>query len=81
MRHDIVLPALGDAEVGEVATWYHASGDMVSAGDPIVAVDVDKVVIDVPTYVAGVLTIAVPEGTEVRVGDLLGWVTDDVPGA
>jgi pyruvate/2-oxoglutarate dehydrogenase complex dihydrolipoamide acyltransferase (E2) component len=41
-----------------------------------VAVDVDKVIIDVPTQVAGILTIAAPEGTEVKVGDLLCWVVD-----
>jgi 2-oxoglutarate dehydrogenase E2 component (dihydrolipoamide succinyltransferase) len=76
MRHEIVLPALGDAESGEVSTWYHATGERVAAGEPLVAVDVDKVVIDVPAQVAGILTIVALEGTEVKVGDLLCWVAD-----
>jgi pyruvate/2-oxoglutarate dehydrogenase complex dihydrolipoamide acyltransferase (E2) component len=41
-----------------------------------VAVDVDKIVIDVPAQVAGILEIVAPEGTEVKVGDLLCWVAD-----
>jgi pyruvate/2-oxoglutarate dehydrogenase complex dihydrolipoamide acyltransferase (E2) component len=76
MRHEIVLPVLGDAESGEVSAWYRATGDRVATGEPLVAVDVDKVIIDVPTQVAGILTIAAPEGTEVKVGDLLCWVVD-----
>lgn len=77
MRHEILLPALGDAESGEVSTWYHDTGARVTAGEPLVAVDVDKVVIDVPALVGGTLTIVASEGTEVRVGDLLCWVADD----
>ena len=76
MRHEIVLPALGDAESGEVSSWYHVTGDRVAAGEPLVAVDVDKIVIDVPAQVAGILEIVAPEGTEVKVGDLLCWVAD-----
>lgn len=81
MRHEIVLPALGDAESGEVSTWYRATGELVAAGEPLVAVDVDKVVIDVPAQVAGILTIVAPQGTEVKVGDLLCWVADTSGGA
>ena len=77
MRHEILLPALGDAEAGEVSTWYHSTGERVAAGEPLVAVDVDKVVIDVPAQVAGILTVVAAEGTEVQVGDLLCWVSDD----
>jgi pyruvate/2-oxoglutarate dehydrogenase complex dihydrolipoamide acyltransferase (E2) component len=49
----------------------------VAVGEPLVAVDVDKVEIDVPAQVAGTLTIVAAEGTEVSVGDLLCWVADD----
>jgi pyruvate/2-oxoglutarate dehydrogenase complex dihydrolipoamide acyltransferase (E2) component len=79
MRHEILLPALGDAASGEVSDWYYSSGERVTAGEALVAVDVDKVVIDVPTQVSGTLTVVAVEGTEVRVGDLLCWVADDEP--
>jgi len=74
-RHEIALPALGDAESGEVAAWYKDSGASVATGDPLVAVDVDKAVLDLPAPVSGVLTAVAEVGTEVRVGDLLGWIT------
>jgi 2-oxoglutarate dehydrogenase E2 component (dihydrolipoamide succinyltransferase) len=76
MRHEILLPALGDAESGEVSAWYRDTGERVAAGEPLVVVDVDKVEIDVPAQVAGILTIVAPVGTEVRVGDLLCWVAE-----
>lgn len=76
MRHEILLPALGDAESGEVSAWYRDTGEHVAAGEPLVVVDVDKVEIDVPAQVAGILTIVAPAGTEVRVGDLLCWVAE-----
>jgi pyruvate/2-oxoglutarate dehydrogenase complex dihydrolipoamide acyltransferase (E2) component len=76
MRHEILLPALGDAESGEVSAWYRDTGEYVAAGEPLVAVDVDKTEIDVPAQVAGILTIVAPVGTEVRVGDLLCWVAE-----
>jgi pyruvate/2-oxoglutarate dehydrogenase complex dihydrolipoamide acyltransferase (E2) component len=62
MRHEILLPALGDAESGEVSAWYRDTGERVAAGEPLVVVDVDKVEIDVPA--------------QVRVGDLLCWVAE-----
>jgi pyruvate/2-oxoglutarate dehydrogenase complex dihydrolipoamide acyltransferase (E2) component len=77
-RHEIALPALGDAESGEVSAWYRDSGASVATGEPVVAVDVDKAVLDLPAPVSGVLTAVAEVGAEVSVGDLLGWIT--VPG-
>jgi pyruvate/2-oxoglutarate dehydrogenase complex dihydrolipoamide acyltransferase (E2) component len=77
-RHEIALPALGDAESGEVSAWYRDSGARVATGEPVVAVDVDKAVLDLPAPVSGVLTAVAEVGAEVGVGDLLGWIT--VPG-
>ena len=77
MRHEIRVPAVGDAVEGEVAEWYHSSADIVQEGEPLVAVDIDKVVIDVPSPAAGMLTVSSAVGTRVVLGDLLGWVSDD----
>jgi pyruvate/2-oxoglutarate dehydrogenase complex dihydrolipoamide acyltransferase (E2) component len=76
-RHEIALPVLGDATSGEVTAWYKDSGASVTTGEPLVAVDVDKAVLDLPAPVSGVLTAVVDVGTEVHVGDLLGWITVD----
>jgi pyruvate/2-oxoglutarate dehydrogenase complex dihydrolipoamide acyltransferase (E2) component len=77
MKHEILLPALGDADTGEISDWYRATGDQVTVGEALVAVDIDKVTIDVPSVARGVLTIEAQLGTEVKVGDLLGWITED----
>jgi 2-oxoglutarate dehydrogenase E2 component (dihydrolipoamide succinyltransferase) len=77
MKHEVLLPALGDADTGEISDWYRATGDHVTAGEALVAVDIDKVTIDVPSVASGVLTIEAQLGTEVKVGDLLGWITED----
>jgi pyruvate/2-oxoglutarate dehydrogenase complex dihydrolipoamide acyltransferase (E2) component len=76
-RHEIALPVLGDVESGEVSAWYKDSGTSVTTGEPLVAVDIDKTVLDVPAPVSGVLTAVAEVGAEVRVGDLLGWITAD----
>lgn len=76
-RYDIVLPAVGGAGSGEISTWYVGTGRRVRSGDPLVAVDIDKAVVDVPAPVDGVLTVAVATGTEVEVGQVLGWIATD----
>jgi 2-oxoglutarate dehydrogenase E2 component (dihydrolipoamide succinyltransferase) len=77
MRHEVRLPAVGDAVEGEVAEWYHATADIVQEGEPLVAIDIDKIVIDVPSPAAGTLTVSLPVGARVALADLLGWVSDD----
>ncbi|MCU1491327.1 MAG: sucB [Acidimicrobiaceae bacterium] len=75
MIHEIRLPAVGASAVGEVSEWYKAPEQSVTAGEPIVAVDIDKVLIDVPAPADGVLTVVVPEGQTVETGGVLGWIT------
>jgi 2-oxoglutarate dehydrogenase E2 component (dihydrolipoamide succinyltransferase) len=77
VRHDLLLPTVGDATTGEVSDWYKATGDVVRAGEPILAVDIDKVTLDVPAPVSGVLTAVAELGTEVGIGDVLGWIDAD----
>jgi pyruvate/2-oxoglutarate dehydrogenase complex dihydrolipoamide acyltransferase (E2) component len=73
-RHQLVLPAVGGAGAGEVSAWYHQTGEHVTGGQPVVAVDIDKVVVDVPAPADGVLTAVAQIGTEVQVGEVLGWI-------
>jgi 2-oxoglutarate dehydrogenase E2 component (dihydrolipoamide succinyltransferase) len=75
MRYEILLPAVGDATGGEVSEWYRSTDDVVQAGEPLVAIDIDKITIEVPSPAAGTLTIALPRAAHVALGDVLGWVT------
>jgi 2-oxoglutarate dehydrogenase E2 component (dihydrolipoamide succinyltransferase) len=64
-----------------VARWIKQQGETVSADEPLVELETDKVTVEVNAPSAGVLTsIAVPEGTEVEVGSVLGLV-DGAAGA
>jgi pyruvate/2-oxoglutarate dehydrogenase complex dihydrolipoamide acyltransferase (E2) component len=77
VRHDVYLPSIGAGDAGEVSEWYYETGAHVDGGEPVVAVDIDKAVVDVPAPAAGVLTTAVEVGAEVHAGDVLGWIVTD----
>jgi 2-oxoglutarate dehydrogenase E2 component (dihydrolipoamide succinyltransferase) len=56
-----------------VARWIKHQGESVAADEPLVELETDKVTVEVNAPSAGVLSsIAVPEGTEVEVGSVLG---------
>jgi 2-oxoglutarate dehydrogenase E2 component (dihydrolipoamide succinyltransferase) len=79
---EIVVPALGESvTTATVARWMKQQGDAVAADEPLVELETDKVTVEVNAPSAGVLSsIAVPEGTEVEVGSVLGTV-DGAAGA
>ncbi len=56
MATDVIIPALGEsiaeATVGE---WLKQPGDVVAADEPIVSLETDKVAVEVPSPVAGVM--------------------------
>jgi 2-oxoglutarate dehydrogenase E2 component (dihydrolipoamide succinyltransferase) len=73
---EIVVPTLGESvTTATVARWIKQQGDTVSADEPLVELETDKVTVEVNAPSAGVLSsIVVPEGTEVEVGSVLGLV-------
>jgi 2-oxoglutarate dehydrogenase E2 component (dihydrolipoamide succinyltransferase) len=76
MASDIVVPAVGESvtEV-TVARWLKQVGDAVAPDDPLVELETDKATQELAAQTAGTLTeIAAPEGSNVRVGGLLGRI-------
>jgi 2-oxoglutarate dehydrogenase E2 component (dihydrolipoamide succinyltransferase) len=73
---EILVPALGESvTTATVAHWIKQQGEAVAADEPLVELETDKVTVEVNAPAAGVLSsIAVPEGTEVEVGAVLGLV-------
>ena len=58
-----------------VSKWLKSQGDSVSADEPVVELETDKVNVEVPSPISGVLgKIAVKEGETVNVGSLLGTI-------
>ncbi|MEZ4635472.1 MAG: 2-oxoglutarate dehydrogenase complex dihydrolipoyllysine-residue succinyltransferase [Caldilineaceae bacterium] len=76
MAVEIKVPELGESVVeATVARWLRKEGDAVKAGDAIVELETDKVDLEVPATTSGVLvSIAVAEGTDVQIGDVLGVI-------
>ena len=79
MSENIVVPILGESITeATVSKWLKKSGDEVNSDEPIVELETDKVSLEVPSPINGVLTeIKSREGETVQVGALLGVISDD----
>jgi 2-oxoglutarate dehydrogenase E2 component (dihydrolipoamide succinyltransferase) len=61
-----------------VLRWLKAPGARVAANEPLVELETDKVTVEIPAPVGGVLQqILKGEGAEVAAGDLLGQIELD----
>ena len=78
MEEKITVPTLGESVTeATVSKWLKSQGDKVSADEPIVELETDKVNVEVPSPSSGVLgSIKVKEGETVNVGALLGTISD-----
>lgn len=76
MSSEILTPVLPESVAdATVVTWHKKVGDAVKLDEVLVEVETDKVVLEVPASVAGVLAeIAQPEGSTVTSGQLLGKI-------
>jgi 2-oxoglutarate dehydrogenase E2 component (dihydrolipoamide succinyltransferase) len=78
MATEIRVPTLGESVTeATIGKWFKKAGDSVTADEPIVELETDKVTIEVPAPAAGVLSeILVKDGETVGVGALLGSIGD-----
>jgi 2-oxoglutarate dehydrogenase E2 component (dihydrolipoamide succinyltransferase) len=76
MVADIKVPTLGESVTSAtIARWIKKLGETVSADEPVVELETDKVTVEVNAPEAGVIAeIIADEGAEVEVGGLLGRV-------
>jgi 2-oxoglutarate dehydrogenase E2 component (dihydrolipoamide succinyltransferase) len=78
MTTEIRVPTLGESVVeATVGQWFKQAGDQVTADEPLVELETDKVTVEVPAPASGVLAeIAVKAGDTVAVGAVLGAIRD-----
>ena len=76
MATDILVPSLGESvSSATVARWLKKVGEAVTADEPLVELETDKVTVEVPSPAGGVIeSLAAQEGTEVSAGALLGTI-------
>jgi len=79
MSEKIVVPVLGESITeATVSKWLKSEGESVEADEPIVELETDKVNLEVPSPISGVLSeINSKDGTVVEVGALLGSVSEN----
>jgi len=73
---DVEVPALGESITeGTLAQWLKKPGEAVAADEPIASLETDKVSVEVPSPVAGVLTEQLAgEGDTVAVGAVIARI-------
>jgi len=76
MAVEIKLPELGESIVeATIGAWRKGVGDAVAAGEPVVDIETDKIVMEVAAPAAGVLSaVAKKEGDVASVGEVLGLI-------
>jgi len=77
MSEKILVPVLGESITeATVAKWLKNKGDSVESDEPLVELETDKVNLEVPSPVDGILSeINANNGQVVEVGTILGLVT------
>jgi 2-oxoglutarate dehydrogenase E2 component (dihydrolipoamide succinyltransferase) len=78
MMTDVMVPALGESVTeATVSTWFKKPGDAVKQDEMLCELETDKVSVEVPSPVNGVLAeIIAAEGTTVPAGARLAIVTE-----
>ncbi len=77
MSIEVKIPAVGESiSSGIVSVWHKKSGAFVDAGDALFTLDTDKVSTEITAETAGVLETMVPEGQEVKIGEVVATIDD-----
>ncbi len=71
------IPAVGESiSSGIISVWHKKSGEFVKAGEPLFTLDTDKVSTEITAEKDGVLTAHVPEGQEVKIGEIVATIDE-----
>jgi pyruvate dehydrogenase E2 component (dihydrolipoamide acetyltransferase) len=72
---EVTLPKLGlTMEEGTLEEWLVNDGDVISIGMPLLRLATDKIDVDVEAEAEGIMARAVPNGTTLPPGAVLGWL-------
>ena len=77
MAVEVKIPTVGESITsGVVSVWHKKSGEFVNEGDPLFTLETDKVSTEIVAEKAGVLETKVPEGKEVKIGEVVAIIDD-----
>ena len=82
MATEIRVPTLGESVTeATIGRWFKKAGEAVAVDEPLVELETDKVTVEVPAPIAGVLSeIKAKDGDTVAVGALLGSIAEGAGG-
>ena len=82
MSLEVKIPAVGESITSALlSNWHKADGEAVSKGDTLLTIDTDKVSTDLVAEGAGILSIKVPAGQEVAIGQVVAEIVEGVKDA
>jgi 2-oxoglutarate dehydrogenase E2 component (dihydrolipoamide succinyltransferase) len=77
MAIEVKIPAVGESITsGVVSAWHKKSGEFVNEGEALFTLETDKVSTEIVAEKAGVLETKVPEGQEVKIGEVVAVIDD-----
>jgi 2-oxoglutarate dehydrogenase E2 component (dihydrolipoamide succinyltransferase) len=77
MPIEVKIPAVGESITsGVVSVWHKKSGEFVNEGESLFTLETDKVSTEIVAEKAGLLETKVPEGREVKIGELVAIIDD-----
>jgi 2-oxoglutarate dehydrogenase E2 component (dihydrolipoamide succinyltransferase) len=75
MSTEVKVPSVGESITsGLLSTWHKKDGETVTSGEILFTLETDKVSSEVNATESGVLKIAVPEGEEVKIGQVVATI-------
>ena len=78
MKMEIKVPSVVESVTqGILSAWLKAEGDRVEEGSDLFELETDKATVTVPAPATGSLSISIPAGTEVTIGQVVGAVDDE----
>lgn len=75
MATEVILPKVDmDMATGRISRWFVADGAAVKQGDVLFEIETDKAAMDIEAPASGLLRNPTPEGSEVPIGSVVGWI-------
>jgi 2-oxoglutarate dehydrogenase E2 component (dihydrolipoamide succinyltransferase) len=77
MSIEVKIPAVGESiSSGVVSVWHKKNGERVEKGEALLTLETDKVSTEIVAEAAGVLQTRVPEGQEVKIGEVVATIDE-----
>jgi 2-oxoglutarate dehydrogenase E2 component (dihydrolipoamide succinyltransferase) len=74
---EVKVPSVGESVTsGVISAWHKKSGEFVNEGEPLFALETDKVSTDIVAEKSGMLETRVREGQEVTIGEVIATIDD-----